>query len=146
MIWHRPGSARRAAFRLLPLVLALLVCGCARSSGNITGKVTYKGKPLAGCQIVFFDEMNQSKTDEIKADGSYSVSKVATGKAKIALLVPMNIQMKGMDIPGAGKAAAEKAGGPDRFPTLPAKYGDKDNSGLICEVKAGDQQHDITLE
>ena len=89
--------------------------------------------------------------DTTKADGSYSITKAAAGNAKIAILVPMDIPMKGMEMPGMGKGSpekgtSEKGGGAGKLPIVPAKYADKDSSGLTCEVKAGNQQHDIILE
>ena len=151
MIWKLSPLARRQPRCLIALALALLVAGCAPGIGNVTGKVTYQGKPLGGVTVIFFDAKNMTLRDTTKADGSYSITKAAAGNAKIAILVPMDIPMKGMEMPGMGKGSpekgtSEKGGGAGKLPTVPAKYADKDSSGLTCEVKAGNQQHDIILE
>src|SRR5437899_912985 len=108
MIWKFSPLARRQTRCLLPLVLASLIGGCSPGIGNISGKVTYQGKPLAGVKVIFFDAKNMTLQDTTKADGSYSVTKVAAGNAKIAILVAIDIPMKGMEMPGMGKGSPEK--------------------------------------
>ena len=100
MIRQRAAWVRRPTLCMLPLLLAVVLGGCTRGTGNITGKITYQGKPLAGVTVIFYDEKNMTPQDKTKADGSYSIAKVAAGKAKIAILVPVNIPLGGMEAPG----------------------------------------------
>ena len=152
MIRQRAAWVRRPTLCMLPLLLAVILGGCTRGTSNITGKITYQGKPLAGVTVIFYDEKNMTPQDKTKADGSYSIAKVAAGKAKIAILVPVNIPLGGMEAPGVGKGTQEKsvlekgAGAAANLPKLPAKYSNPENSGLTCDVKPGSQEHNIVLE
>ena len=118
----------------------LLLAGCSRGFGNVSGKVSYKGQPLPKGTITFYDEANQAVSSGIADDGSYSVSKVAAGKVKIAVTLPMFISMAG-DTKSAEKAAAERK----KLPSLPPRYADSEKSGLDREVKRGDQTLNLDL-
>jgi hypothetical protein len=87
---------------------------------------------LPGGTITFYDEYNGAKSSEIKADGSYAVTNVAAGVAKIAVVTPMAITMPGMP--------------PVKTTPIPEKYGDRERSGLTCQVKTGQQTHPVDLD
>jgi len=73
---------------------------------------------------------------------------VTAGNARIAILMPMNISFKGVAVPGEKPpkdGVAPKEAAPSNLPTLPAKYGNPDQSGLTYEVKTGSHTHDIPL-
>jgi hypothetical protein len=124
------------------LVMLLLAAGCAPGKGSVTGTVTYQGKPLTTGTIIFFDAAKGAPSTAINPDGTYSLPKVAAGKAKIAIMMPMDIPFKPLGAPpGAGKTPE-----PDKVPVLPPKYADPEQSGLVCEVKAGSNTHDVKLD
>ncbi len=118
----------------------LLAAGCGPRFGNVSGTVTYKGQPLAGGTITFYDAANHATSGEIKPDGTYTVSRVALGRARITVAVPMNIQFVGLD------KGVKKDAGAAKPPTLPGKYADPDKSGLVCDVSSTDHKHDVTLD
>lgn len=115
-------------FCAAPLTLA----GCAPGRGDISGVVYFKNKPLDGGMITFYDEHNGAASSSIKADGSYEVTDVATGTAKIAVATPLPIRMTG--IPMA------------KTTPIPPKYADREKSGLTCSVSRGKQEHKVELE
>jgi hypothetical protein len=117
---------------LVILAAALLLSGCGPGRGDVSGVVYFKNKPLEAGTISFYDEYKGVTSSEIKTDGSFAVTNVATGTAKIAVVTPMNIQMPGM---------------PAIKPILiPAKYADREKSGLTCKVVTGKQEHNVTLD
>lgn len=122
-------------------ILLPLLAGCGRGWANVSGKVSYKGQPLSKGSIIFYDEANQAVTSPIAADGSYAVSKVAAGKVKIAIQLPIPMFM-GNDKQGAAKAAAERK----KLPNLPPRYADQEKSGLDRDVKRGDQTLNLDLD
>lgn len=128
--------ARRAGW----LALVLWASGCGPRFGDVSGTVTYQGKPVPGGTIVFYDAANNAPSAEIKPDGSYSVSKVAAGRAKVVVIAPMAINFQGP----AGLGSAAPA--PAKSVPLPAKYADPAQSGLTLEVRPGNQKHDVPLE
>jgi hypothetical protein len=122
------------AGRLAVMAAALLLAGCA-GKGQVSGKVKYKGEPLPTGTITFYDRANKTVSSAIGPDGSYSVEPVAAGPVKVSVVMPMPIYMIGDKPPPGPKP-----------PTLPAKYTDRDKSGLDLEVKSGAQTHDFNLE
>jgi hypothetical protein len=122
------------------LGLALLAAGCAPGTGDVSGKVTYKGQPLAGATITFYDASNNSPSCPIDDEGNYKVQKLAVGKARVVILTPLPIVFKGVQ--GTG---GEKLGGDKKTPKIPAKYSDPEKSGLTYEVKGGSQTKDFAI-
>jgi hypothetical protein len=121
-------------------MLILLAAGCGRDLGNVSGTVKFKGQPLPAGTITFYDRDKGATSSEIKSDGTYSVSKVATGPVKISLAVPMSIPFAS---PMGGGTVAPPI---PRVPNIPARYMDAEKSGLGFEVVKGDQTHDFNLE
>jgi hypothetical protein len=113
---------------------ALLLAGCA-GQGQVSGKVKYKGEPVPAGTITFFDSKNHAVSSPIQKDGSYSVERVASGPVKVSVVPTLPIYMVGEKPPPGPKP-----------PTLPAKYYDREKSGLALEVKAGAQTHDFNLD
>lgn len=78
-------------FRSLPLlglvVLLFGLAGCGPATGKISGKVTYKGKPLKGGTVTMFPESGRGPTfaSGIEEDGSYSIPNIRTGKYKVVV-------------------------------------------------------------
>src|SRR5262249_16649633 len=124
------------------LLVALLAAGCAPGWGNISGTITYQGKPLPTGTIVFYDAANRAPSAGIKAAGENTVSHVRAGTAKIAIVMPLDIPFKG----GLGGAGDGKKSEPSKVPTLPAKYADPEKSGLTLAVKSGSNTHNINLD
>jgi hypothetical protein len=118
--------------------------GCGSSVQNeVTGKVTYKGQPVAG-NLVFVGSDGKESIELINTqDGSYKFIAPATGEYKIAV--------KGLTTPGAGVGPGP---GIQKGPGLevlksgvapPAKYASPDN-GLKINVTGGAQTHNIELQ
>jgi hypothetical protein len=123
------------------LVLLQLVAGCGRGWSEISGTVRYQGKPLPKGSITFYDEANQAVSSPIDADGKYALRKVAAGKVKVTVMLPMFIAMAG-DKKGMARMAAERKA----LPNLPAHYADAEKSRLEREVKTGSQTIDFDLD
>lgn len=125
------------------VVLMVLAAGCSRGTGNVSGTVKFKGKPLPGGTISFYDEVNGVASSPINPDGSYSVSKVATGTARITVAVPMPIRFAS---PGMSEAKEDLPAVVKQTPSIPARYYDPAKSGLTCVVVRGDQTQDFDLQ
>ena len=106
--------------------LLVLLTGCGRPDvklAPVTGRVFYRGQPLAGGTIVFTPDADRGGSGplacgEIGADGRYTLR---TGDEAGA-------------VPGWHKVTV--AGGRDDT-LLPRKYSDPEGSGQGREVKAG---------
>jgi hypothetical protein len=95
----------------------------AKGGKVVSGKVTFKGKPLAGGKIRFVPAKKSAAVEaEIQADGTYEAKGVPVGEARV-VIQPSDKSVK-----------------------LPARYADAKTSGLTYEVKKeGDNYLDIDL-
>jgi hypothetical protein len=132
---------------LLPAALLLAAAaGCsANKTGDVSGIVTFQGKPMPGGYINFYNvaadgRILTQKSGAIDDDGAYSIAKVPVGDVKITVQQP----------PGALEANITKKGGmPRRAPsptTLPPKYQSVEQTDLKYTVTPGNQKHDVVLK
>lgn len=137
----------RVALVALVAVALTLVTGCG-GKGTVTGKVTYAGKALPYGSVQF-QGSGGVLVGEIQPDGSYTVSGVGTGSAKISVTCQ---DPKYADYMRAVSAAArdpkgpKPKGRPEDFDKIPSRYSDFEQSGLTYEVKGGTQTHNIDLK
>jgi hypothetical protein len=147
------------------LVLLLLgAAGCGAPSGSVKGKVYYQDKPLTGGTVLFVPAAGgASASATIDEQGNYSITKIPTGLAKIAVdsgpPPPQSLMKKP---PAAGKMMPPKdtplpegadpsklygtrpgAGG---SVAIPDKYKDYEKSGETYTVQPGAQEYDIRLK
>jgi hypothetical protein len=127
------------------VLLVLAANGCGRT-GDVSGKVTYKGKPLVWGTVQFEGSDKLIKQGNIESDGTYSISGVATGEALVAV---SSINPKSSDF-----QARQAEGGPPPKPQpevkgwfpIPEKYNTPFKSGLTYSIKAGENKIDIELK
>jgi hypothetical protein len=116
------------------LVLALLA-GCAASdqlpTAKVTGKVTYKGKPVPTGTIMFIPEGDKpSATGELKSDGTYELTTYEEGDG--AVLGKHSIEINALE-DMAGKLPEQRSGTPSSL--IPDKYSNRSTSNLSAEVE-----------
>ena len=92
-------------------------------TGNVSGKVTYKGQPLTNGVVTLTSADGKSYPTSIAADGTYSLKDVKVG----AYIVTVGPDKLNIPIPG------------------PFKYRDVKTSPLKVEVQKGDQAADFQL-
>lgn len=68
-------------------LLALVALGCG-GRGDVSGKVTYQGKPLVSGTVQFEASDKSFKQVTIKEDGSYSLQGLSVGEAHVAVNSP----------------------------------------------------------
>jgi hypothetical protein len=119
----------------------------------VSGRVTYRGKPLSSGYVIMVGRNNQLATGEISEDGRYTVDGVVAGSIRIAVSSPKPL---GVSLPSRALAQRGMSGAPKMpaatsrvrkawFP-IPGYYGDPDDSGLTVKVPKGESQHDIALD
>jgi hypothetical protein len=113
--------------------LALIVAGCAKKSrwetAPVSGKVTYRGKPLPTGTVMFVPGEGPAATGEIGKDGTYKLTTNADDGAVIGTHKVTITALQGME----GALPEVRSGTPG--PLVPAKYLNAETSGLIAEVK-----------
>jgi hypothetical protein len=126
-------------------LLTLAVVGCG-GHGDVSGKVTYKGKPLVFGTVQFEGSDKVVKQGNIERDGTYFVSDVAAGEVKAAVnsLNPNSSDFQPL----------EREGRPPRKPRpevkgwfpIPGEYQDLSKPKLTFKVKSGENNIDIDLK
>jgi hypothetical protein len=169
--WSRPSGLLTSGFRV---GLLLLVAGCS-SRGTVSGKVSYKDKPLPGGTVLFIHEKKGSFTSKIGDDGSYLIANVPEGQVKIVVTGPWTsadtndarrdlVRMPGQKgftdaelekmkktMPDVDEAGLKQMMGlrptqDKKSVLIPPKYSNPEKSGLTYTVGGGTQTHDIKLE
>lgn len=141
------AALQRTMTAMLLAVLLSATAGCGgNKSGNVSGIVTYQGKPMPGGYINFYSvaadgRILTQKSGGIGEDGAYSIAKVPVGDVKITIQPP----------PGTLKTdVTDKKGGmPKRGPSpvkLPPQYQTVEQTDLKYTVTAGDQKHDVVMK
>lgn len=108
------------------LLAALAFPACGSGKGNVSGVVTYRGKPLTYGTVVFVGSDDIPVRALIDNDGHYQATKVPVGDAKIAVQTP----------PSPSEPAA----------AIPQKYLNAETSDLTYTVSSGSQTHNIELK
>jgi hypothetical protein len=124
-------------------LLALTGVGCL-SRGNVSGKVTFKGKPVVFGTVLIHgrDGLRQGN---IERDGSYTVRGVKVGDARISVNSP---NPKGIQLYPNKNPKFKQEPYPDvpGWFAIPKKYEDVASSGLTTTVRGGSNTFDIELQ
>jgi hypothetical protein len=159
------SSARKHLLSVVGVSLLLSAAGCGGSSGAVSGKVYYYGKPLPGGEVIFVHEKGSFSTG-IGEDGGYRLDKVPVGPVKIAVIshaaspgtfmsprVGSKVKQAVSETKGGEKASKEimarmieSTQGNKPAIYIPSKYNDAGKSGLEYTVVSGSQPHDIQLK
>jgi hypothetical protein len=136
------GSAGRP---VVAAALVALVVGCG-GRGDVSGKVTYQGKPLVWGTVQFEGSDGILKQANIKSDGSYSVPSVASGEAKVAVssINPTSSDFQPRVVEGR-PAPPPRPQVKGWFP-IPEKFAAPHTSGLKYTIKSGANSIDIDLK
>ena len=149
----RKRTVKGLRSRLLLFGLCALIAGCAKETGDISGKVTYRGKHLEFGSVNVIDVHDQPHAAEIQSDGTYSIQKVPLGPARVCVTaVDPKVQeeikriLTASKTPGPdGKMPPKPYIDPKKLHLIPEKYNSPENSGLTLEVQKGSTTYDIPL-
>lgn len=148
----RLATTVRASLAPLAVLGAVLAAsGCGKSSGTVSGRITYKGTALNSGTVTFVGAKGAGSST-IDQNGNYSITKAPLGKVTITVQVPTNVTLGGPEgatmNPGAMGAPAG-AGAPKQTAPpveVPAEYARAETSKLTYEVTTGEQKHDIPID
>jgi hypothetical protein len=141
------------------LLSILLVAGCSRSAeqqGEVSGKVTFNGKPLPGGRVTFVGAKGYTGSGIISPQGEYSLNS-PLGEVRISVDNQMLKEDPKMKSPKAqaylkkyriqrpGVTFQSKPDVNGTYVRIPVRYADAGSSGLNFTVTPGSQTHDIEL-
>jgi hypothetical protein len=143
---RRHGEVKTRSRTLSSALCVLFVAaGCSRSTGTVSGKVTFKGEPLSVGMVTFVPQEGPTQTCSIEPDGRYTLRKVPVGLCNISVVDGQlsrglwNLQeKKRVDDNPASKTSP-------RGLRIPPRYSDPSQSGLTYVVQVGDNSYDIDL-
>ncbi len=160
-----PLSRGAGLFALAALVLA----GCGRPTGSVTGKVTYQGKPLKAGNVAFVTaDGGRSFASGLTPEGTYTVPDLLGGEYKVCVetnsfkppaptgsapVVPKGAKTgppPGANIPEgytpSDPAAMAAAGMSKKYVPIPPKYAEPGTTDLTYTFKGGSETFDIELK
>lgn len=130
---------------LAAALLTMALSGCSSSTGTVSGKVAFQGKPVPAGTVTFIHADGPTRSGSIH-EGSYSVAQIPPGPCLILIVSlppPRSMWSPEKRERAAGNSVSSKFQAP--MP-LPARYGDPQKSDLRYEVTTGRQTHDIELK
>ena len=132
---------------LLLALATLLAAGCGRPTrASVSGTVTYKNQPVGVGRVTFHFDKNQSPSAELKPDGSYTLTDVPVGEAKVTVEAVDFSRMAGATAAPKGTPVIPDSSPKGKFVRVPDKYKSPASSQLSFPVKGGSQQIDIPLQ
>jgi hypothetical protein len=136
------------------IVLALFViavglapgCSSQKRLATLTGKVTYKGKPVSVGAIYFHGPADELAMGNLQEDGSFTATDLPIGVVRVSLRVQdpgvYTQQLKGQG-PSIEKPKTKDG---DKVTSLPHQYSDPETSGLSYTIAPTTTTLDITIE
>lgn len=141
------------------IVATLMLSGCGGvdkdmpTLAKVTGKVTYKGKPVTNGSVIFTPiagkggETGQLATGQLESDGSFTLTTFNTGDGAILGQHNVTVESSGEDI---NKLNQPRADGSIAYvlpkSAVPKKYLDPTSSPLKYTVEAGSNNFEIEMK
>ncbi len=136
--------------RWAPL-LVLLAAGCGGGGvhqAEVSGKVTYRGRPLPGGLVTFVSDRGLSSTATIAPDGSYHLM-APVGVVKVSvdnrMLRKAGPRWTGYRIGNRPEGYGGLHPLTGTYVPVPQRYHSVETSGLTCHVDREGQTFDICL-
>jgi hypothetical protein len=135
------------------IIAVFIGIGCGPKKSDVKGTITYKGEKVGGGSIQIQSASGIVVGGAVQSDGSYVVSGVPNGPAKVTVSWQSDAQTE-WNVEQAKRMRESKDGKipkiPDRPPAgmqdkLPKKYKDFSTSGLSVDVN-GPTTYDIQLQ
>ena len=122
-------------------VVAVAVAGCGGATADLSGTVTFRGKPVTSGTVQVLQPGGRVAVADIRPDGRFHVRGAVPGPAGVGVSSPDPRQA------GAGGGRGPHTPGPadPTWVRLPARYADPDQSGLTVTLTAGGNALDLTL-
>ena len=141
-----------AGFGVLIIIVGLFFLG--RPTGTVTGKVTFRGKPVYTGSVIIVGKDGVAAAGPIETDGTYVVPKAPVGEVTVGVVSkdPVYLhrisQLRSSRTPIPASALTNPTGIERKkwFP-IPKEYEEPVHSGLTFSVQKGDNnKYDIELK
>jgi hypothetical protein len=137
---------------LIVLLVTALTTGCggASKTSAVSGRVTYKGKPVPNANVSFTPVEGDTRAAEglTDSDGRFTLRTFETNDGALPGKYRISVIARGPNRPP--KPGETGSGMPGEMmpgdPTIPLKYFAPDTSGLTREVTRGSNRVDLELK
>jgi len=132
-------------------ILGLVLAGCGKgelSTAKVTGKVTYKNKPVINASVIFQPKGGKSASGTTNDEGVFVLTTTTDGDGAVAgehtvTIIAINPDGgAGMGIDQNEEIMEKESSGETNIKKstkIPEKYGSATTSGLKFTVKAGEE-------
>lgn len=140
--------------------LLLILAGCGTRTGEVSGEIVFKGKPVPGGIVTFrpADESHNSVSYELGRDGKFKVE-LPVGEALISIdnrefeprpatvaAIPPGVNLPADVVKGMQSSSKESSKVSDRWVKLPERYYQVETSNIKITVKGGKQSETIEFK
>jgi hypothetical protein len=130
----------------------LTFAGCG-GTGDLSGKVSYNGKPLVVGSVLLIGVDNKPRTTWIE-DGTYHFAGVPVGEAKIAVFSPDPAEVEARRRRSSARRSPPRQQDAPRPPAvdnsswfpIPAEYSDIDHPELRATINRGPNTYDLEMK
>ncbi len=141
---------------VLPLIALVALSGCGSGGATVTGKVSYKGRPITSGSVIVRNADGTAESGVILPDGTYTVAGVKPGHVQIGVFSPDPARARSILKPseprvkespkGANAVHTSRKTTTPGWVPLPRSLGDPEKSGMACDVTSGDVRFDLDLK
>lgn len=130
----------RAFGRAAVAVILAAAVGCGGVTGELTGTVSYNGKPVSMAAVVLDDESGSPRISSVDEKGGYRFDNVPVGAVKLGVVSPDPTLLKDEN----GKPLPESV--IKKWQKLPPEKADPRRSGFEATVAPGPNSFDIVVK
>ncbi len=125
-----------------------IALGCSSPKpklATLSGKVTYKGKPVSVGAIYFHGPADELAMGNLQEDGTFTATDLPIGQVRVSLRVQdPGVYAQQLKAPATLEMPKSKDG--DKVTSLPNQYSDPATSGLTYTIDPTTTTLDITIE
>jgi hypothetical protein len=158
---------KREGVALFLAVATLGVVGCGMGTGDVRGRVTYRGRPVICGGVIMVGPDGRTVTGQVNAEGHYRLKSVPAGTVRVAVVSPnptgmfafagaeqakskimkdkLSANLTKSKSDNATEQAVSKVDRRKWFP-LPKQYESTETSGITTIIQRGDNTFDIELK
>jgi len=136
------------------VALLALTLGCSRS-GRLTGTVMYQDRPVVSGTVTLVASDGVTHQAIIHPDGSFELTGVSSGIAKVAITSPDPVQQakqieavqrsRASGTTQPKKSSPQTAAAPTGWFPLPDRFADPEQSGITLDIRGGRNTLPIAL-
>jgi hypothetical protein len=135
------------------MLLTLGAAGCGNAKGDLSGTISYNGKPVVLGSVFLIGTDDKPRTAWIESDGSFRFADVPVGEVKLAVYSPDPVKQDKRRKSDSKRPRRQRPVEPElpavdrtKWFAIPAEYSDVDHSGLRVTITSGPNTYPINMK